>query len=103
MAQSVEQLIRNQQVGGSSPPTSSKAPVWGLFLCPFSLEFYLTCLCIINTEVNLLRRYILARAGGTGARVRANGYEKRHFFKHLFSQKEKNYDPSVLLTIERFY
>ena len=23
MAQSVEQLIRNQQVGGSSPPTSS--------------------------------------------------------------------------------
>ena len=24
MAQSVEQLIRNQQVGGSSPPTSSK-------------------------------------------------------------------------------
>ena len=24
VAQSVEQLIRNQQVGGSSPPTSSK-------------------------------------------------------------------------------
>ena len=26
MAQSVEQLIRNQQVGGSSPPSSSKSP-----------------------------------------------------------------------------
>ena len=39
MAQSVEQLIRNQQVGGSSPPTSSikkNACESGvLFLCPF--------------------------------------------------------------------
>ena len=40
MAQSVEQLIRNQQVGGSSPPTSSikkNACNRGvLFLCPFA-------------------------------------------------------------------
>ena len=29
VAQLVEQLIRNQQVGGSSPPSSSKTPVNG--------------------------------------------------------------------------
>ncbi len=27
VAQLVEQLIRNQQVGGSSPPSSSKPPI----------------------------------------------------------------------------
>ncbi len=36
MAQLVEQLIRNQQVGGSSPPSSSKSveiKSFGVFLC----------------------------------------------------------------------
>ncbi len=46
MAQSVEQLIRNQQVGGSSPPTSSikknACDTGVLFLCPFSRGFSLS-------------------------------------------------------------
>ena len=35
MAQSVEQLIRNQQVGGSSPPTSSKTVIKRTSSCVF--------------------------------------------------------------------
>ena len=73
VAQQVEQLIRNQQVAGSNPATSSKHPFLpGVFLCLSFDVFYPTCLYIINTEYNLLRKFIsVGRARNAHAHARA--------------------------------
>ena len=73
VAQQVEQLIRNQQVAGPNPATSSKHPFCRVFFYVFLLMFfYPTCLYIINTEYNLLRKFIsVGRARNAHAHARA--------------------------------
>ena len=87
MAQQVEQLIRNQQVAGSNPATSSKHPFLpGVFLCLSFDVFYPTCLYIINTEYNLLRKFIsVGRARNAHAHARAKN-EKSLAEARLFSK-----------------
>ncbi len=87
MAQQVEQLIRNQQVAGPNPATSSKHPFRRVFFYVFLfVVFYPTCLYIINTEYNLLCKFIsVGRARNAHAHARAKN-EKSLAEARLFSK-----------------
>ncbi len=102
VAQQVEQLIRNQQVAGPNPATSSKHPFLpGVFLCLSFYVFYPTCLYIINTEYNLLRKFIsVGRARNAHAHARAKNEkslaEARLFSKGILKNKKGLYVKSAV-------